>query len=279
MTRSKTQLLVPITSTSPDRAEELALALAEGYGAELHLLNPIVVPIQTPLTLPEDRLEHERNVAGEVLSLLREAETEVDVHGGVRVGHNLRRLLVNAAAEYNADLVVLDADMFSEEFGLRRRDIRRIARGAPCDVLVVSGTDTFENLRTVLVPIAGGPHSGLAVEVATALDEAIGVWVDVLHVIPPLASVEDRETATRLLSDAVDKFDSDRADDWLLELEDVAGAIIEESQQYDLTILGTPERSRLKRFLFGSTTDAVVDEAGVPVIVAWRDAPGSGEGS
>lgn len=279
MTRSTSRLLVPITSTSPDRAEDLAMALAEGYGADIHFLNPIVVAERTPLTVPEKQLEQERKVAGEVLSVLVERDSDVKVDGGVRVGHNVRKLIVDAASEYNADLVVLDADMFSEEFGLRRRDIRRIARGVPSDVLVVGGTDSFENMRTVLVPIAGGRHSALAVEVSVALDAATDVWTDVLHVLPPGASVEDREDAEQLLAEALDEFESDRADDWLLESDDVPAAIIEEAHQYDLTVLGTPERSRLKRFLFGSTTDSVVDEATVPVIVAWREASGSGDSS
>ena len=271
MSRTKSRVLVPITSSSPDRTEDLALALCEGYGADLYLINPHTVPDQTPSTIPEERMEQEREVSGEVLSVLLEDEPDVDISGGVRVGHNLETLVINAASEHNVDLIVLDTDMFSVDTRLRRSKVRRIARKATCDVVVISGPGTVDDLRTLLVPIADGPHSGLAIETASALLSARDVWIDALHIVSPSASEEDIARAEYLLRDALDRFESDRADDWLLEAEDVAETIIEESKQYSLTIMGTPERNRLKRFFFGSTTDSVVADSTVPVIVTWRN--------
>lgn len=271
MSRTKSRVLVPITSSSPDRAEKLALALCEGYVADLYLINPHTVPDQTPLTIPEERMEQQREVSGEVLSILREEEPSVDISGGVRVGHNLESLVTRAASAHNVDLIVLDTDMFSVESRLRRSKVRRIARKATCDVVVISGPGSVDDLRTVLVPIAEGPHSGLAIEVAVALLTSMDVWIDVLHIVSPSASEEDLEQAHQLLRDALDRFESERADDWLLEAEDVAETIIGESDQYSLTIMGTPERNRLKRFFFGSTTDSVVADSNVPVIVTWRN--------
>lgn len=273
MNHPKSRVLLPISSRSPERAEELALALCEGYGADLYLINTHTVPDQTPLTLPEERLEEERELAGEVLSLLIDQNPDVEVSSGVRIGHSLERLVINAASEHNIDLVVLDAEMFANESRLGRSILRRIARKADSDVIGVSGPGSIDEMRTILVPIADGPHSGLAVEAAAALLTARDVWVDVLHVIDPSSSEEEREAGTRLLRNALEQLENDRADDWLLEAEEVSEAIIEESEHYDLTVIGAPERNRLKRFLFGSTTDAVLSESKVPVLVAWRNEP------
>lgn len=269
MTAPKSRVLVPITTTDSDRAAELALALCQGYGADLQLLNPLVVPEQIPLNQPEERLERERKAAEEALSLLEEGDHEVDISASVRVGHRLDSLVENATSEHNVDLVVLDVDMFAGEFSLGRSAIRRIARNAGCDAVVLSGPGTIEGLRTMLVPIAGGPHSGLAIEVAGALASATEGWVEFLHVVTP-ASEEDRQWAEEYLDEAVARLDNDRTDSWLLEADDAAEAIVEESEHYDLTIVGTPERHRLRRFLFGSTTDSVTAESTVPVLVAWN---------
>lgn len=271
MSYSKSRVLVPLSSSSPDRAEELALALSEGYGAELYLVNPHTVPEQTPLTLPEARLEQERQDAREALSVVRDEHPGVNVSGGLRVGHDLESLVVNAASEHDVDLVVLDTGMFSDESRLSRSKVRRIARRSTCDVFVLSGPGSLADVRTILVPIAGGPHSGLATEATVALEAARDLWVDFLHVVPPSASEEEVEPANQLLHDALSRFGSDRADDWLLEAGDVAETVIEESQHYDLTVMGTPRRNRLKRFIFGSTTDSVVAESPVPVVVTWRN--------
>lgn len=271
MNESRCRVLVPVASTSPDRIEEMALALCEGYGADLYLVNLRTSSDQTALTLSEEQLEQERVVAGEVLSMLREHDPGVDISGGRRVGHDLESLVVSAASEHDVDLIVLDANAFSDGSRLRRSKVRRIARKATCDVIVVSGPGSLEDARTILVPIADGPHSGLAVEAAVALESARDVWIDVLHIVPPSSSEEDTELADRLLGDALGKFGSERVDDWLLEADNVAETIIEESTHYDLTIMGTPGRNRLKRFLFGSTTDTVISRSPVPVVVAWRN--------
>lgn len=271
MSQSKSRVLVPITAPSPERAEALALSVCEGHGADLYLVGPQSSPGQTPSTPPEERLE--RASPGEVQSLSLDEGRGVNLAGGIRVGHSLESLVTNAASDHDVELVVLDSDMFPARSRLRRSKVRRIAQRATCDVLVVSGPGSLEDMRTILVPIADGPHSGLAVEAATAIASARDVWIDVLHIVPPSASRKDREQADRMLRDALGRFDSDRADDWLLEADDVAEAILEESTHYDLTIMGTPERNRLKRFLFGSTTDSVVSESTVPVLVSWRNQP------
>lgn len=269
MSQTKSRVLVPVTSTRPERAEALALALCEGYGADLYLVNTSSVPEQTSLPSPGERLE--REVSGEVQSISLDDDSGLNIAGGLHVGHSLESLVTNAASEHDVELIVLDTTMFSEESRLRRSKVRRIARRATCDVVVMSGPGSLENMRTILVPIADGPHSGLAVEVAVALESAREVWIDVLHVVPPSASRADTELADGLLRDGLERFGSERVDDWLLEAEDVSETIIEESTHYDLTVMGTPERNRLKRFLFGSTTDSVVSGSTVPVIVAWRN--------
>lgn len=270
MNRTKSRILAPVTSGSPGRAAELALSLCVGYGADLQVLNPVVVPEQTPLDHPEERLQAERKTASEVLSLLREGNHGVRVSGSVRVGHRLGSLVVDAASEYNADLLVLDADALAAEFDLGGRAVDRLARNAPCDVVVTTGPGSVDGTRTVLAPVAGGPHSGLVLEVAAALSSAGGAWVEVLHVVHPSASEDDRRDAAQYLDDATAELDVERADSWLLEGDDVADAIVETSEYYDLTVVGAPRRSRIRRFLFGSTTDSVTAESTVPVLVVRR---------
>lgn len=271
MFTSNPRVLLPISTTYPDRTAALTLSLCEGLGADLYLLNPQTLPEQTPLRFTDSSTDRERKVAEEVFALSQRAPQGVQVTGGVRSGRKLRSLIDNAASEHHIDLVVLDADMFSDEFRLGRSDIRRTARKASCDVLVMSGLAPADSIRTILVPIADGPHSSLSISVAKAIASADKSWVDVFHVISPDASGGERSEAEQLLEKGARKIGSDRVDSWLLEADDVASAIIEQSEHYSLTVMGTPERSRLKRFFFGSKTDSVVTESSVPVIVAWRN--------
>lgn len=91
-------------------------------------------------------MEQEREVSGKVLSVMLEDVPDVDISGRGRVGHQLESLVITAASEHNVDLIVLDTDMFSVDSWLRRSKVRRIARKATCDVVVIRGPGTLDDL-------------------------------------------------------------------------------------------------------------------------------------
>ncbi|GAA0526653.1 Nucleotide-binding universal stress protein, UspA family [Halorubrum aquaticum] len=147
-----------------------------------------------------------------------------------------------------------------------------------------------ERTSSILVAVAGGPHSGATVDVARHVAEATDAWIELFHVTPSDAAIDENggeatspettgsdaeggsgsyeATGDRLLDAACDRLgEFDRVDRWLLEGESAAGAITEQSPYYDLVVVGAPTTGTVGRFVFGSTTDTVVDDAAVPVVV------------
>ena len=63
----------------------------------------------------------------------------------------------------------------------------------------------------------------------------------------------------------------------MLEADDVAEAIIEQSNYYPLTVLGAPTKGRLRQFVLGSTTQDIRADAQSVVLVGRnnRDAGAS----
>lgn len=87
-----------------------------------------------------------------------------------------------------------------------------------------------------------------------------------------MSSDEHTVAGESLLSSARDRLgDFDRVDSWLVEDRTAAGAIVEQSPYYDLVVVGAPTTGTVGRFVFGSTTDTVVDDAEVPVVVVEAD--------
>ncbi|MWV64174.1 universal stress protein [Halorubrum sp. JWXQ-INN 858] len=77
-----------------------------------------------------------------------------------------------------------------------------------------------------------------------------------------------REEGDRLLDAAGDRIAGfDRVDRWIVEGETPAAGIVEQSAYYDAVVVGSPTAGTVGRFVFGSTTDTVVEEATVPVVV------------
>jgi len=138
------------------------------------------------------------------------------------------------------------------------------------DVLTVDGRGETDRIASILVPVAGGDHSQLAVETAVAVAQANDAAVDLFHVIEADTD-EARDAGRELLAEVaatVDGGESDRIDTWLYETPGAAEAITEQSNYYDLTVMGAPTDSPLERFVFGSTSKQVQREADSPVIVA-----------
>ena len=154
--------------------------------------------------------------------------------------------------------------------------------------------DRPDRVSSVLVAVGPGPHTGATVDVAREIAAATDAWLELFHVVPSDAALADAgpdEDATgtavaasdasdddyaaageRLLDAAEDRLGGfDRADRWLVEDRTAAGAIVEQSPYYDLVVVGAPTTGAVGRFVFGSTTDTVIDDAEVPVVVVEAD--------
>jgi len=168
-----------------------------------------------------------------------------------------------------ADVDSLVVPSGSDTGRFRRGLVERLAVRADCDVLTVNGRRGYEAAPSILLAVADGPHSGLATDVAARVAADCDAWVDVLHVVPEDAPARTRERAQALVDAAVERIGRpDSTTPWLLEADDVAGAIAEQSAYYAVTVVGAPTAGRLRQFVFGSTNRAIRSDARSVVLSA-----------
>ncbi|WP_101296596.1 universal stress protein [Halegenticoccus soli] len=263
-------VLVPVFGEGAmTNGRELSYALATEGDAELLFLHPVTVP--APVEPSGDvQADH-----GEVAELAWRARNDagIDASGTVRVGRDPVRTVLDEVDRAGIETLVLQESIDRGLLeGVRLTTVEQITVHADADVVVTNGQGSLGAVSSVLVPVAGGPHSGFAVEVAGALARYKRAWIDLLHVVPPEADDECRREAEARFDAARERLgDFERVDSWTLEADDVAEAIIEQSEYYDATVLGAPTKSRLRQLVFGSTTDAVRRDATTPVVVARRN--------
>ena len=155
--------------------------------------------------------------------------------------------------------------------GLRGNTPERLADRT--DVLTVDDRGDVETVASILVPIAGGRHSQLAVEAARAIAAANDAAIDLFHVVET-GGTASRERGEQILATAATALgEFDNVDTWLYEADSAADAIIEQSTYYDLTVMGAPTVGPLERFVFGSTSTDVQQDADSPVVVAHAHSP------
>jgi len=240
------------------QARELSLALAREAGAPVRFLSP--------LRSPETRCASIASAAPTDSPPVRFASTD----SATQAGRSPAEIVAEEAVDAGADVVTVERrPSESPGAGLRRETTDRIIAKSPIDTVVANGSGDIEDLASILVPVAGGPHTELTVRVAKALAEHADAWVELFTVVPTDAGADRRSAGAEYLATARrDLGEFEEFDTWLYEAGDPAAAIAEQSAYYDAIVMGAPTKGRLKRVVFGSTPDSVTESVDIPVITA-----------
>lgn len=263
------QILAPLlTPEEPVISDQIKVAatLAEAADASLYITSPITVPEQTPR---EIRPEGTDNEATELLNwaLTEASKSAGDVNGSVLYSRRLTSSVLQTIAANDIDTVVLPGT--SPDGFFSSSTTERIATHADCNVVVANGRPGFESIPSILLPIAGGPHSGLAADIAQGIATSCNAWIDILHVVEDDGSDMKRESAEEYVEAAYHRIARpETTTTWILETDDPTDAIIEQSQYYPLTIIGAPTKGRLRHHIYGSTNKSVRSQAQSVVLSA-----------
>lgn len=257
------RILVPLLNRTRSVITDqiaIALTLARRNDGTVSVVHPVSIPEQTPKRL------RERLVTADDHELLEYALEEC-TESGVRIegkrlfsrgrtGGILRSIETN-----DVDTLVLPTGLSAGRYP-RKTPTERLAARAPCDVVTVNGRPGYDGVPSILLPVAGGPHSGVASDVTRRIAEANDAWIDVLHVVEEDASESRYVRATRYVEAICQRVSRpEMTATWILESNDVAGTIVEQSRYYGLTVVGAPTTGRLRRFVSGSKNRTVRDNA------------------
>ena len=270
-------LLVPVAN--PETVERLldtAIDIAHGQSMRIVLIHVVEVPPQVPLSSGDSLVDDD----GEEVRLLNEAveqatDADVTIESRMRYARDIATGIVGAVDVHDADALLV-----GWRGRPRRRDIilgsflDRILGEASCDVFVKRIRTPSRDIDSILVPVAGGPHCELAVELAGTIAAQHDASVRLLHVTHPDADDSTQEDTQALLQNYGSSLsDMDvKAESTTLRSDHVAGAITDETADHDLTILGATRDPFLKRKLVGSVAEGVGRAAASSVILT-RKAP------
>ncbi|MFC7131812.1 MULTISPECIES: universal stress protein [Salinibaculum] len=262
-------VLAPLlTAARPTVTDQLTVAttLANVSDASLSLVTPVAYPDQMAPVCHQNAGEMDESALLE-WALTRTEESEVYTERGLLYTRDLVRRVLRTVRANDVDTLVLPSGAHVSR--LRKGLLDQIAAQAACDVVVVNGQSGYDSVTSILLPVAGGPHSGLAADLARSIAVDCDAWVDVLHVVDAAASERERQAAQTLVGDIATRIGRpDTTTTWVLEERRTAQAIAEQSRYYDLTVIGAPTKGRLRRLLYGSTNRSVRDKARSVVLSA-----------
>ena len=276
------RILIPVAN--PMTAEELirlGAAMLDERSGELSALGIVEVPEGVSLSQGAIQARTARRLLQRVLTF--GDEEGVEIRTMVRIGRRAADGVIEAVGEESTDLVIFgwggpaahgatrDAPHDDADAPVFTSTIDAVLRESPCDIAVVKQRG-LERVRSILVPVRGGPHAELAMSVARDLAKRFRAQLVVLHVVPE--KIGDR--ARKRQQAALDAFLEEhgkgrRLTGKLVEAASVRRAIIREAAQHDLVVMGAsaqPANAAADgRFLFGIVAEAVASRAKPTVMV------------
>jgi nucleotide-binding universal stress UspA family protein len=272
------RILIPVAN--PLTAEELVrigAALLEHKTGSLTVLGIVEVPEGVPLSEGATRARQARRLLQRVLDY---APPGITVHTVVRIGRRAAEGVVEAATELDSDLIVFGWGGKPPEprpgaaVAVFSPTIDEVVRDSPCDIAVVKQGGPA-HIGRVLVPIRGGPHAELALNLAEAMARGEGGKVVALHVIPPGITPTIRAQSERALGHFLHQHASGHVEPAMTEASNVRNAILREAESADIVVMGasaTPSIDEGQTYLFGAIPEAVATRSrGTVIVVKTRE--------
>jgi nucleotide-binding universal stress UspA family protein len=303
------RILCPTTlSSESDEALLYGLALARAYdatpivcycAAEAELAGVATAGVDLSYALSRNRVKE--LFAGSLLNYLSpERFASLDWQAVVVEGSDAGEGIVQTAAEYGADLIVMCSRRRPRRAALLGSTAESVCRTAPCPVLVthsderewIDQADDPIAIKRLLVAYDFSDYAELALKYALSLAQEYQAELHVLHVVPPhpigapeinwypVAGDNAYNKAVQRLRKVVPA----EAHLWC----DIKHVVVEglpyrevlnyaEKNDIDLISLGAHGAGFGMRALFGSNVDRVLRQAPCPVLVARPLKPASGK--
>ena len=279
------EILVPVAN--PATAESL-IRLATTLGrareeATLVALSVVKVPAATPLEVAQEILD--RREDGRKALLKRVADWAhqqgVPVRTLLRAARGISSGILGVAeARGSVGLILMGWRGQLSTWRVMGSVVKDVVHGAKCDVAVLRSRG-IGDIKRVLVPVGGGPHSRLALRLAWDIARAEGSSLKVLHILPETGEADievEMDVLRQLVEDVLGGVPAEVSLS-LKRGDSVVESILAEAAQpadqrgYDLIVIGASEEWFLKNLLFGSIPDRVADGAPCSVLMVRKYEP------
>ncbi|ADQ69244.1 amino acid transporter [Halogeometricum borinquense DSM 11551] len=250
-----------VSVARPDRAVSYVrlateLARAQDRKPLVKVLNVTHIPDQTPNEMVRDTAEKR---AGDIKELLAEADIGVEYSVEGHICRDIAFDIVQTARNGQVDRILMGYPEESQSIA------ETVEYSAPCGVFFTSNVDAIGELTTINIGAGGGPHHLALLPLVNKLGQH-GDEIHVISIDPLSGGLKEPVDETMAALSAVESVHVHN-----LTADTVAEGLVSAAVgNGGLLIIGATRDRRLRRWVFGSTPDRVIDlarEANVPVII------------
>jgi nucleotide-binding universal stress UspA family protein len=181
----------------------------------------------------------------------------------VETGHPVHAILDQ---EKSSDLLILGQRGENEQFGreLIGSVADRVTRRTSIPCLITPGK--YAPVKRILAAYDGSPISGKIARMAASLAQALNASLGILTVADKMTESEAQAVARTAEKACLDMGSSPRVD---VAAGHASDAILDciAREKSDLIVMGAHSHTRIRQWLVGSTTQHVVADSGIPVLL------------
>ncbi len=277
--RERFSVLVPVGD--PARSANLlrvAHSILQVEPGNLMLLHVITVPDQLPVSIGREFVNEVRPIIDQAAGQAEEmglAATRL-----VRVGHRTADAIIDTVEETQANFVVMgwQGDV-SDPQTIIGSNIDRIVKKAHANVVVVRGDVQLPAPR-ILIPVQHPQHAHLMSHFAVPLVTPDDGYIQLLHVVDPQLSAQQRADRAAMLRDSLDRLHAQQAEtppeqnqrpERRFRIRIAGGDVVEEivkrSENFDLVLIGASRESWIRRTLWGDRTRQIAGRVKCPLML------------
>jgi amino acid transporter len=270
-------ILMPVMNLDVTLATvPLARRLADARRGTLDLIHLLAIPDQVPLS---DARKHALPGQEVIVEAMLYFSSQPSIGSSILYCRSPSRGILAAARQRKADVILLGwrgpaesrSDSARRRAPLARRGtifsrtIDAVLERSPCDVIVArrSGRPPF---RRILVPIAGGPNTRLALELAGQLAEPAEGKVEAIHVYRPGSRLPDLD-AYLANGSPMTGLPPERFELRILLSPDPKAVILQEAREADLVVIGASPPGLWRRVLRINLPEEVARDCDKPLVV------------
>jgi amino acid transporter/nucleotide-binding universal stress UspA family protein len=242
----------------------ISFAIAKKHRSEIVFLNVVEVHEGQPLMAGVDEAQATRPLLKRAETMA--AESGVPASAVVKVSHRISRGIIDTAREESCNFIVMGRQQHSNFFErVFSSVIDAVLYEVPCEVAILHGTITPENIRRILVPFGANVHTRLAIEFSSALAEYFKADVAIALVSDPVMTKAQQSARLDGIHEECLR-SSLKASVEIIRDESVLEGIIKKSAQADLMVMGGKTGDFIELLFTPSLTREITERAKCPVL-------------
>ncbi|MFW5841419.1 MAG: amino acid permease, partial [Planctomycetota bacterium] len=230
---------------------------------KVDLLHMVPVPAHVPLSDAEQyMLEGKEGILETMLYLA--PMFPITTH--MRYCRSISRGIISACREKRASMLIMGwHGRPNSGYFHMGSTIDPILERAPSDVVILKDTGGNQTFKRVLVPLAGGPNSALALEVASILADSEQGQVTCFHIVG--GGRGQKFDVNEFLTENESRLHipAERLEVKVVPRRPVVQAILCESEDYDLVVLGSTRDSMLRKMTHTPVPETIARECTKPI--------------